>query len=82
MVNCGCLNPIGDLPCVNDSIEIGWGIKSFSFNNEGEVYYNEVHVGKIIRKKQQGEDLVLVYESITKRDFRTRAVVKGFYKLK
>lgn len=81
-MNCGSLSPIGSLSCINEPIDIGFGIKSFSFNDEGEVYYNGVHVGKIIRKKQQGEDLILVYESITKRDFRTRAVVKGFYKLK
>lgn len=49
-MNCGSLSPFGVLPCINDSIEIGFGIKSFSFNDEGEVFYNEIHVGKIYSK--------------------------------
>lgn len=80
MVNCVSLTPIG-LLCTNEPIELDYGIKSFSFNNKDEVYFNEIHVGNIISKEQQGEDLVLVFENISNRKIKTRVVINGFYKL-
>ena len=81
MVNCGSLSPISSLQCIDEPIELDYGIKSFSFNNKDEVCFNEIHVGNIISKEQQDEDLVLVFENISNRKIKTRVVINGFYKL-
>lgn len=81
MVNCVSLSPINTLQCIDEPIGLDYGIKSFYFNNKDEVYFNEVHVGNIISKEQQGEDLVLVFENISNRKIKTRIVINGFYKL-